>query len=119
MSWSMSLPFARIDRYRRVWKLLGVIWVLSLADLFFTIWADRFTLFYELNPIARHLLRQGATGALISYKLLSMLVGTVIFWCTRRHGRTEIALWGLVFVYVALLLRWNRYTTGVLEFGMN
>ena len=30
-----------------------VLWVLGTADLLFTIWAQRFTPFLELNPLAR------------------------------------------------------------------
>src|SRR5438105_12481753 len=99
-------------RRRRIGELLAVLWILSLADLFFTIWAHRFTQFYEMNPIARALLESGAVGLLVWYKLLLTATGSTIFWRTRRHGRAELALWGIVVVYVLLALRWSSYTHG-------
>ena len=38
-----------------MFELIAVLWLLSLADLIFTLWAHLFTHFQELNPIARAL----------------------------------------------------------------
>jgi hypothetical protein len=118
MGWPLSISIIDGDRHRRVIELLGIVWLLSLADLFFTIWAQRFTPFYEINPIARALLHDGATGALIFFKVGLTGIGSAIFWRTRRHGRAELALWGLVLVYVLLTIRWSHYTTGAITLAM-
>src|SRR4051812_31105751 len=48
------LPLSLFDshRPRRVAELIGIVWMLGLADLFFTLWAHFFTHFSELNPVA-------------------------------------------------------------------
>ena len=99
-------------RHRRVLELLGVLWLLSLADLFFTIWAHRFTAFDELNPIAQAMLSHGTLGALVLFKVLMTGMGTMIFWSVRSHGRAELGLWMIVLVYVALTIRWSHYVHG-------
>jgi hypothetical protein len=98
-------------RLRRVSELLGALWMLSLADLFFTLWAHRFTPFIELNPLAAALLGQDLILSVVLYKVTLMLIATAIFWRLRRSGRTEFALWGLVFVYTLLMIRWSDYTS--------
>jgi hypothetical protein len=116
-SWNASLELLA-GRRRRVGQLLALLWILSLADLFFTIWAHRFTPFYELNPIARALLESGAIGLLIWFKLVMTATGSTIFWRTRRHGRAELALWAIVIVYVVLALQWSSYTNGAVMMAM-
>jgi Domain of unknown function (DUF5658) len=116
--WPNSISLIDGKRHRRVVELLGIVWLLSLADLFFTLWAHRFTPFYELNPIARAMLQTGAFGTLICYKLSLTAAGTGLFWRTRRHGRSEIALWAIVGVYVALAFQWSDYTHGAVMMAM-
>src|SRR5260221_41925 len=99
-------------RTRRTVELLAVLWMLAMADLFFTIWAHLFTPFIELNPVANHLL------LLIATKVGLTGLGTSIFWGLRKHGRSEVALWLVVAVYVALTFRWSDYTTQVLALGL-
>ena len=100
-------------RHRRVAELIGIIWMLALADLFFTLWAHFFTPFHELNPLAAYMLRGNLVLSLILYKLVVTGIGTLIFWRLRDHGRAEVALWGLVGAYVLLTMRWSAYTTNV------
>jgi hypothetical protein len=106
-------------RTRRTVELLLVLWLLAMADLFFTIWAHLFTPFQELNPWASHLLHHNNLVALILFKVGLTGLGTMIFWGLRKHGRSEIALWLVVLVYVALAFRWHDYTTQVLALGFN
>ena len=76
MSYRLHIPVIDASRTRRTVELLAVIWLLAMADLFFTIWAQLFTPFQELNPIARlrpPSLRCGSPRG---------LVGTA--WPTRR-----------------------------------
>jgi hypothetical protein len=109
-------PFILVDdrRHRRVAELIAILWLLALADLFFTLWAHFFTPFSELNPVASYMLRQNLVPSLILYKLVVTAIGTLIFWRLREYGRAEIALWGLVGTYVLLTMRWSNYTNNVL-----
>ena len=102
---------------RRTWRvaqLIAALWVLSLADLFFTLWAHQFTPFNELNPIARALLESQSFVGLVVMKLGLTGVGAGIFWYLRRYARAEVALWALVGVYVLLALRWSNYTVAAM-----
>ena len=114
------LPIRWIDgcRARRVAELIAVLWLLSLADLVFTIWAELFTPFCELNPLAAHLLHHGRITALIAGKVALTGLGAAIFWRLRRHARAELALWLVVMVYVVLTIRWSDYTNQVIALGL-
>ena len=109
------LPIRWIDecRARRVAELLVILCALSVVDLLFTIWAQLFTRFYELNPLARGMLHRHALLSLIIMKIGLTAIGAGIFWKLRRYGRAEIALWAIVVVYVMLAFRWNLYTTEI------
>jgi hypothetical protein len=101
-------------RSRRVAQLIAVLWLLGLADLFFTLWAHFFTSFHELNPVANIMLRNNLISSLILFKLVVTAIGTSIFWRLRHLGRAEIALWLVVCVYVMLAMRWSTYTVNAL-----
>ena len=98
-------------RDRRIAELIAIVWLLSLADLVFTLWAHFFTAFHEMNPLANYMLHRNLIPSLILFKLVVTAVGTLIFWRLRHHGRAELALWGLAGVYVMLAVRWSAYTT--------
>ena len=110
MSRLVSIDWVGHTPSRRTGELLLALWVLSIADLFFTIWAHVFTPFHEMNPIADALLGRGLIPSLIIYKLTVTLLGTAIFWRVRHHAKARFALWGLVFVYILLAVRWSDYT---------
>lgn len=97
-------------RHRRVSELLIMLWFLSLMDLFFTLWAHRFTPFIELNPFAAAMLGRNLIAGVVAYKMTLMLFASAIFWRLRASSRTEFALWGLVLVYTLLMVRWSNYT---------
>ena len=118
MSWSATISLSHAHRHRRMGELLGILWLLSIADLFFTLWAHRFTTFYEANPIARAMLSAGAIGALVLFKFSLTLIGSGIFWRVRRHGRAELALWAVVGVYVLLAFQWSAYTYGAVTMAL-
>lgn len=105
-----QIPLIDGHRPRRVAELIGVLWMLSVADLFFTLWAHFFTPFHELNPVANFMLSRNLVLSLILFKLVVTTIGAQIFWRLRGHGRAEAALWGMVGVYVVLTLRWSAYT---------
>lgn len=112
------------DRPKRVFWLLVVIWVLSTADLAFTLWAHRYTPFVEANPIAASLLAVIPRGfdahaavysSVIMLKLMTLVVGTYIFWPLRRHRPTEIGVWMLALALTYLMLLWSNYTWHFME----
>src|SRR5690606_28069763 len=113
MRTSLHMPLIDGRRDRRIGELIGVIWLLSHADLGFTLWAQFFTTFKELNPLAAVLLREGMIGSLILMKILLTAIGVTVFWRLRTHMRTELALWLMVAVYVMLTFRWSGYTIGM------
>jgi hypothetical protein len=110
-----SWPFTDGQRHRRMFQLIAFLWLCSAADLFLTVWAHRFTPFLEMNPLARGLLETGAIGLLIVYKAAMTLLGSSLLWWNRKHGRAELALWGMVFVHILLAIRWSHYTDRCLQ----
>jgi hypothetical protein len=113
------MPFALLDahRHRRVAELIGILWMLAIADLFFTLWAHFFTPFHEMNPLASYMLHRNLVPSLILFKLVVTAIGTQIFWRLRTHARAELALWAIVGVYVLLALRWSTYTATAMPIG--
>jgi len=114
--WDSSTPRART---RRMAQGICVLWLLSVADLFFTLWAHLFTPFHEVNPLAAAFLDSDRLAALVLMKLILTTVGATIFWRLRDHSRAEAALWLVVAAYVLLAVRWSAYTTGVMALAGN
>jgi hypothetical protein len=112
---SLSVPLIDARRGRRVGELLTFVWVLSLADLLFTLWADAFTPFHELNPLARVLLRHDLIVPLVLMKLTLTGLGTGIFWRLRNLPQAELASWAALLAYVGLLMRWSTYTVAAMS----
>ena len=108
---SLHIPWMDESRGRRVTQGIAILWMLSLSDLFFTLWAHSFTPFDELNPFAAMLLNQGLFGLLVTLKIGMTFLGVTIFWRLRGHGRA------VVLVYVLLTIRWSGYTVGVMALG--
>ena len=108
--WGENCP----ARTRRVVQGICLLWLLSVADLFFTLWAHLFTPFHEANPLAAALLDTNQLASLVLMKLILTTVGATIFWRLRFHARAEMGLWMVVLAYVFLALRWSTYTTGVM-----
>lgn len=102
-------------RTRRVGELIGILWLLSLCDLLFTLWAHQWTPFEEGNPIARLLLNHNLIAALVLMKVGLTGLSASIFWRLRRYGRAEAALWCSVALYVLLAVRWSDYTVNVMH----
>lgn len=97
-------------RSTRVAFLLSVLWVLSLADLWFTLWAHRWTPFVEGNPLAAKLLGSGMIASVVLLKLTTTAAASCLFWRVREHGRAEAALWLVIAGMVVLALLWKQYT---------
>lgn len=96
-------------RQRRILELIALLWLFGTVDLILTLWAQRFTLFHEMNPIARTLLN-GGTHAVVLFKFGLLATGSVAFWVARHRRCAEGALWGLAIAYVLLMFRWSEYT---------
>lgn len=110
-------------RAERCFVLMVMIWVLSGADLFFTVWAHQFTPFVEGNPVAA-MLFQGMPGggeagvdrpladyaAVGGLKLVTLVAGTWILWPLRRTVQAEVGLWVLLVAFGYLMGLWSSYT---------
>lgn len=107
---SARAPWWQRTRPSRVAFLLGTLWVLSLADLYFTIWAHLWTPFVEQNPLAAKLLASGMYLSVVLLKLVTTLFVTSIFWRVRQFPRAEVVLVGMVLGLCYLTLMWTRYT---------
>lgn len=111
-------------RPHRVFWMLLIIWILSAADLGFTVWAHRFTPFVEGNPIAAKLLdmvpRSLSSSAfeyspVIALKLITLIIGTTFIWPLRKHRSAELGLWVLLITLGYLMVMWNSYTKSFIQ----
>lgn len=96
------------SRSGRIWIALGVAAVLGLADLSLTIFFMSTTGMNEVNPLARMLAALGPS-ALVSFKLLSLLVNGSLLLACRRRLAGELGAWASVLVMVALTAHWHNY----------
>jgi len=112
-----SWVFIDANRTRRMLVLMAALWLLSLADLVFTIWAHLFTPLCEVNPIANSFLQHQDLGGLIIFKAATNILGCWLLWRTRENARAEVALWGVLGVFVLLIFRWSAYTSVALAMG--
>ena len=89
--------------------LLGVILVLSLADLMLTLIYVMEIGLIEDNPLARLVLRAGGPGGLVAAKLASVgfAIG-VLFW-VRTRGIAEVAAIVGAVVMIWVTARWVGY----------
>lgn len=99
----------------RILVLLGLLAVLNLIDLRYTLFAHRAGMLNELNPIAANLLHLDLEPSLVCYKMLSLLVGSWMLWRLRRSPWCAGACWLLVVIYVALTVTWFLWTRNYTE----
>lgn len=95
------------SRATRVLLLVIAIWILSVFDLTFTLFATRIGGFHELNPVARLFIGNGQ--ALILYKIGVTLAGTAVLLAFRRRRLTEIGCWLLFIAQAVLAGIWAAY----------
>ena len=98
-------------RSRRIFLLVLLIWIIGLADLLFTVLARDIGHFRETNPIAASLIQ--TTGWLVTFKLASLIIASVIFIGFRRRLITEVACWLVSGVHVGLAFIWLSYYYGL------
>lgn len=107
--------FRWLCRPRRVFLLLIGVWVLSVFDLWFTLQEAQSHYFIEMNPIAARLLSSPA-HALVAYKLVLLMIGTLILTFLRRHAVAELACWFLLSSCFYVAVRWYAYYEGLWGF---
>ncbi len=101
------------SRPGRVTALVGVIVVLSLADLYLTLLYLRTVGMGEANPLAHLILQYCSVEALAAWKILTVLLATVILLALRRVRCAEVAAWGCAIGLCVLTVHWYRYSRDV------
>ena len=113
MSTSPALLTQVGQRSHRVVMLLGLVFVLSLGDLYSTMTIARSIGMFELNPIARYLLASGNTAALVLYKLGTVGIAVGLLLKLRHHRMGEVGTWVLVILMTGITLYWHQYSTTI------
>lgn len=90
----------------RIGILLGLIVLLNLVDLAYTLYAHRAGQLNELNPIAANLFAMDMEQGVVCLKALSLLVGISLLWRLRNNPWTAGGCWVLVTVYTLLTFQW-------------
>lgn len=93
----------------RVAALVGVILILSLADLALTLTYVLHVGLIEDNPLARVVMQGGGPRALIAWKLLSIALAAAILLRFRGRGVAEAGAIFSAIVMVWLTARWVQY----------
>jgi len=94
-------------RARRVVLILVLLWIVSVFDLVFTLFAHRLGGFQEANPVAELLI--GNSIGLIGFKFTMLVCASAIFFVLRRHVWAEIGCWLMAVVYTCLAFVWLYY----------
>lgn len=98
-------------RALRVWMLLGVIVLLSVADLYMTLAHLRSAGMGEDNPLARFVMSYGSPVLLGAWKAACVCLACLILIVARFRHSAEIACWVCCCVLTALTIRWAHYST--------
>jgi glycerophosphoryl diester phosphodiesterase len=101
------------SRSLRVCVLVGVIVVLSLADLYLTLLYLRSVGMGEANPVAHLIMTHLSVEALAAWKILTVLLASVILVTLRRVRSAEVAAWGCAIGLCVLTVHWYRYSREV------
>lgn len=97
-------------RANRVALLVLLIAVLSLADLFMTMEHLRGVGMSEANPIARMVMSYNSPAILVSWKLATILLTSLIFLMARTRRLAEIGCCVCLCALVWLTVRWLNYS---------
>lgn len=93
-------------RSHRVVCLVGGIWLLNAFDLAFTLLSHEQGMLHEQNPLARHMLQNGAASIAL-YKVGLVLIGTYPLLKFRTARIAEMASMVVLLAYAALSIRWS------------
>ena len=94
---------------RSVFVSVGLIAVLSLFDLTWTILASQAGQMSELNPIGSRLISD--PEQLVIFKVLATLVGCGLLFALRRHRSAQQACWWMCLTCVVLTFRWVMFNS--------
>lgn len=94
---------------RLVVRCVVLLIFLSLFDLACTLLAVRSGGFWELNPVAEHLV--GDVGTIILFKSTLVAAGAAILLIFRRYRFTQNAAWWVCVFHMVLILRWATYSS--------
>lgn len=105
-----------IDRRSvRVGVLLGMVALLNVVDLGYTLFAHRMGMLNEMNPLAATFLSQGLEPSLVSFKALMVLAGATIIWKVRWSRWSIGGCWVLIGAYTWLGVMWYCWTQEVIH----
>lgn len=101
----------------RVVALVGVIALMSIADLYMTIMYMRSGGFSEGNPIARLVMAWGCPWVLGVWKvaLLSITCGCLLYG--RRRLSAEVGAWVCCGIMAWLTVQWKQYASEAPEYA--
>jgi hypothetical protein len=94
---------------RLVVRCVALLILLSIFDLACTLLAVRSGGFWELNPVAEHLV--GDVGTIILFKSTLIAGGAAILLAFRRYRFTQNAAWWVCVFHMVLILRWATYSS--------
>lgn len=88
---------------------------MGLVDLDLTLTYARSIGFAESNPFALAVMGLNSTSAVVSFKLLTMLVALWIILKFRDLRHAEAGAWVMAAVMGALMVQWHGYIQGIAE----
>lgn len=101
------------SRAARVSVLVGVIVVLSLADLYLTLLYLRSVGMGEANPLAHLIMTYCSVEALAAWKILTVVLASTILVKLRKVRSAEIGAWTCAIGLCVLTVHWYRYSREV------
>lgn len=100
-------------RSNRVITLVGVVVILSVADLYMTMMHLATIGMLEGNPLARWIMRNLDPVALVLWKSVTLLVAGAILVKIRHTRHGEFAAWICTAILVWLMFRWYGYSSSL------
>lgn len=109
------VPEADRRRAFRVLALSGTTILMCIADLYMTILYLTTVGLHEANPLARAIMLYNCPWAVVAFRLLTILLFSMILIRARHHKIAELAAIFCLFTMTWLMLRWNAYTESTAE----
>lgn len=103
----------------RVAILVAMIALVSVADLYLTLFYLHNGGMAEGNPIARWVMRYGNPWTLGLFKVVLVGFTCTVLWKFRERRTTEVAAWICCIAMGLLCFQWRHYTEHVAEAVMN
>lgn len=103
------------SRSKRVCVLVGIVVVLSLADLYLTLLYLRSVGMGEANPLVHLILTYCSVEALAAWKILTVVFASAILLRLRHVRSAEIGAWACAIGLCILTVHWYRYSGEVTQ----